>query len=184
MKTIGIVGSPRRNGNVDTLVQAVLAGAKEAGHETVKYDLNEMRFQGCQACNYCKSHGGSCRLNDDLAPLLKDLFEADAAVFGTPIYFFQPSGQFRLMQDRFYSFLRTDFSVTLKPGKKAVIVTSQANPDAAAFAGVVKGLEKMLELFGFEPPAVIQMIGGAAPDAVKTRKDLLDKAKAAGNALS
>ena len=183
MKTIGIVGSPRKNGNVDTLVQAVLAGAEEAGHKTVKYDLNTMKFQGCQACNYCKSHNGSCRLNDDLAPLLKDIVESDAVVFGTPIYFFQPSGQFRLMQDRLYSFLRPDFSVTLKPGKKAVIVTSQGNPDAAAFGSVITGLEKMLEISGFTPPAVVQMTGGAAPDAVKERKDLLDKAKAAGKAL-
>jgi len=183
MKTIGIVASPRRNGNVDTLVQAVLAGAKEAGHETVKYDLNGMKFQGCQACNYCKTHNGSCRLNDDLAPLLKDIAEADAVVFGTPIYFFQPSGQFRLMQDRLFSFLKTDFSVTLKPGKKAVIVTSQGNPDAAIFEGVIKGLEKMLAMYGFKPPAVIQMTAGNTPNAVKERLDLLDRAKAAGRAL-
>ena len=57
MKAIGIVASPRKNGNVDTLVQAVLSGAQEAGYETKKYNLNDMKFQGCQACNYCKSHG-------------------------------------------------------------------------------------------------------------------------------
>ncbi len=183
MKTIGIVASPRKNGNVDTLVQAVLAGAKEAGHETVKYDLNEMKFQGCQACNYCKTHNGTCRLNDDLAPLLKDIAEADAVVFGTPIYFLQPCGQFRLMQDRLFSFLKPDFTVTLKPGKKAVIVTSQGNPDAALFAGAVKGLEQTLTMYGFKPPAVIQMTAGNSPGAVKERQDLLDKAKAAGKAL-
>jgi multimeric flavodoxin WrbA len=31
MKAIGIVGSPRKNGNVDTLVQVVLDGARSAG---------------------------------------------------------------------------------------------------------------------------------------------------------
>ena len=34
MKVIGIVGSPRKNGNSETLVRAVLEGAKEKGHET------------------------------------------------------------------------------------------------------------------------------------------------------
>ncbi len=183
MKVIGIIGSPRKNGNVDTLVQAVLAGAGEAGHETKKYELNVMQYQGCQACNYCKSHEGACRLKDDLAPLLKDVAEADAVVFGTPIYFVQPSGQFRLMQDRFYSFLKPDFSVTLKPGKKAVVVTSQGNPDPAMFDGVIKGLEKMLGLYGFERPASIKMIAGNSPAAVKERKDLLAHARAAGKAL-
>ncbi len=183
MKVIGIVGSPRKNGNVDTLVQAVLSGASEAGHETKKYDLNLMKFQGCQACNYCKAHEGLCRLNDDLAPLLKDVTEADAVVFGTPIYFIQPSGQFRLMQDRLYSFMKPDFSVTLKPGKKAVIVTSQGNPDAAMFDGVIKGMEKMLVMYGFKQPVSIKMTAGNSPAAVKERKDLLDMAKAAGKTL-
>jgi len=38
---IGIVGSPRKNGNVDTLVSRVLEGAREAGLDTSKYLLND-----------------------------------------------------------------------------------------------------------------------------------------------
>jgi len=34
-KVIGFVGSPRKGGNTDTLVQAVLAGAADKGAETV-----------------------------------------------------------------------------------------------------------------------------------------------------
>ncbi len=60
MLAIGIVGSPRKNGNIDTLVGAVLDGAKEAGYTTERYNLNQMKNIGCQACNYCKSHDG-CR---------------------------------------------------------------------------------------------------------------------------
>lgn len=37
MKAIGIVGSPRKNGNVDTLVQTVLDGALDAGYQIAKY---------------------------------------------------------------------------------------------------------------------------------------------------
>jgi len=54
VKAIGIVGSPRKNGNVDTLVQAVLDGASESGYQTKKFYLNKMSYSGCQACNYCK----------------------------------------------------------------------------------------------------------------------------------
>ena len=61
MKAIGIVGSPRKNGNTDILVSRVLEGAREAGLDTSKYLLNEMKYSGCQACDYCKSHEG-CRL--------------------------------------------------------------------------------------------------------------------------
>ncbi len=37
MKVIGIVGSPRKHANTETLVQAVLDGAKEKGHETESF---------------------------------------------------------------------------------------------------------------------------------------------------
>ena len=70
-KAIGIVGSPRKNGNVDRLVQKVLDGAEEAGYQTMKYILNEMNYFGCQACDYCKS-AEECRIDDDLSGLLED----------------------------------------------------------------------------------------------------------------
>lgn len=108
MKALGIVGSPRRNGNVDTLVSKVLEGAQEAGLETSKYILNEMNYSGCQACEYCKSHD-HCRLDDDLTELFAEMKEADAVVFGSPIYFFLFSGQFKLMEDRMYSLIDAAF---------------------------------------------------------------------------
>ena len=55
--------------------------------------------------------------------------------------------------------------------------------DAAMFDGVIKNLEKMLMMYGFKQPAFIKMTAGNSPAAVKERKDLLDRAKAAGKAL-
>jgi multimeric flavodoxin WrbA len=182
VKAIGIVGSPRKNGNVDRLVQAVLDGAEEAGHEIKKYHLNEMNYSGCQACNYCKSHE-SCKLDDGLSPLLEGIREAGAVVFGSPIYFYLFTGQFKLMEDRMYSLIDAGFNSRLAPGKKAVIVTIQGNPDLSAFEKAATEFAGILELLGFEVAEIIRMGGGGAPDAVLERKDLLEKAKAAGKAL-
>jgi multimeric flavodoxin WrbA len=145
MKAIGIVGSPRKNGNVDTLVQTVLDGAKEAGHQIKKYNLNEMKYSGCQACNYCKSHD-NCRLDDDVSQLLRDIAEADAVVFGSPIYFYLFTGQFKLMEDRMYSFIDAGFNSRLRSGKKAIIVTIQGNPDLAAFEKAASDFAGILKL--------------------------------------
>lgn len=182
MKAIGIVGSPRKNGNVDTLVQTVLDGAKQAGYKIAKYNLNEMKYTGCQGCGYCKSHD-HCRLDDDVSKLLKDMSDAEAVVFGSPIYFYQFTGQFRLMEDRMYSFIDAGFNSRLRPGKKAIIVTSQGNPDPAAFEKVVTEFAGILERLGFVVKEIISMEKGGAPDAVLERKDLLDKARSAGLAL-
>lgn len=182
MNAIGIVGSPRKDGNVDRLVQAVLDGAEEAGYQTTKYHLNDLIYSGCQACNYCKSHE-KCKIDDDLSGVLKDMAEADAVVFGSPIYFYLFTGQFKLMEDRMYSFIDPGFNSRLRPGKKAVIVTSQGNPDLAAFEKAASEFAGILELLGFEVVETIQMADGNAPDAVLERKDLLDRAKAVGLAF-
>jgi multimeric flavodoxin WrbA len=176
------VGSPRKNGNVDRLVQAVLDGAEGAGYEINKYHLNEMDYSGCQACNYCKSHE-NCKIEDDLSGLLEDIKEAEAVVFGSPIYFNLFSGQFKLMEDRMYSFIDPGFKSRLRPGKKAVIVTSQGNPDLPALEKAADDFAEVLGFLGFEVAEIIRMANGGAPDAVLERKDLLEKAKSTGRAL-
>lgn len=182
MKAIGIVGSPRKNGNVDTLVQTVLDGALDAGYQIAKYNLNEMKYSGCQACGYCKSHD-HCRLDDDVSKLLKDIAEADAVIFGSPIYFYLFTGQFKLMEDRMYSLIDEQFNSRLRPGKKAIIVTSQGNPDLALFERAAMDFAGILKVLGFDVKEIIRMEKGGAPDAVLERKDLLDKARSAGLAL-
>ncbi|HON36680.1 MAG TPA: flavodoxin family protein [Methanothrix sp.] len=182
MKALGIVGSPRRNGNVDTLVSKVLEGAQEAGLETSKYILNEMNYSGCQACEYCKSHD-HCRLDDDLTELFAEMKEADAVVFGSPIYFFLFSGQFKLMQDRMYSLIDAAFVPRLRPGKRAIIVTSQGNADVASYAKAADDFALALKMLGFELKDIIRMVDGIAPDAALARKDMLDMARSAGAAL-
>lgn len=182
MKAIGIVGSPRKNGNTDTIVQAVLDGATEAGYETIKYRLNEMAYSGCQACRSCKETG-HCQVDDDASRLLQAMEKADAVIFGSPILFSQLAGQFRLFQDRMYSFLSSDFKVNFPPGKKAVIVTSQGGPDPTAHTSVIQQFAQMLQWYGFEVMDTIIMTGGGNPAAVKERKDLLEQANTAGQSL-
>ena len=157
-------------------------GAEEAGYQTEKYILNEMNYSGCQGCNHCKT-ADECKIDDDLTGLLEDIREADAVVFGSPIYFFLFSGQFKLMEDRMYSFIDPGFNSRLAPGKKAVIVTSQGNPDLSAFEKAADDFAEVLKFLGFEVVDIIRMANGGAPDAVLARRDLLEKARAAGRAL-
>lgn len=191
MKVIGIVGSPRKNANSETLVRAVLEGAKEKGHETEIFLLGEMSYQGCQACMYCKNHV-RCKLEDGLTPVMKAIEEADAIVLGAPIYMMQYSGQFKLFEDRFYQFLGTgsrrssegyDFKVSLKPGKKAIVITTQGNPDPKMFESTAKELAQVLTMFGFHVNDSILLTGGNSPSAARENKELIERAKEDGRAL-
>ena len=96
-KVIGFNGSPRKGWNTYQLVQSALEGARSAGAETKFYQLYDLKIRGCQGCMLCKKdekHAGKCVIKDDLTPILKEIQEADAVIFGSPIYFHYPHQQF------------------------------------------------------------------------------------------
>ncbi|MHA1555511.1 MAG: flavodoxin family protein [Candidatus Heimdallarchaeota archaeon] len=98
-KILGIIGSPRRGGNTETIVDEVLAGAKEAGAETDKIILNELTIAPCQGCYSC-SDKGKCQFDDDMDIINEKISESSVLVFGTPVYFWGPTGQFKVFTDR------------------------------------------------------------------------------------
>ncbi|MFX0009443.1 MAG: flavodoxin family protein [Candidatus Hermodarchaeota archaeon] len=98
---LGIVGSPRKRGNTDILVDEVLSGAKEAGAYTEKVLLNSLNIKPCQACNSCYKTG-NCIQNDDMSMLLEKMENSDIWVLGTPIYWWGPTAQFKAFLDRWY----------------------------------------------------------------------------------
>ena len=88
----------------------------------------------------CKTKRDTCILEDDLAPVLNAVKEADLLVLASPVYFGDLSGQMKCFFDRTYSYINPDFSSRVPPGKKAVMVLVQANPDEAQFADIFPAL--------------------------------------------
>lgn len=177
-KVVGVVASPRKGANTDAIVQAVLDGAKEAGAQTVKYYLNDLKYVGCQACMYCKQHK-ECRIDDDAKKVLNEIKSAEAVVFGVPMYFQQFNGQYRLFEDRMYSFMGTDFKPNW-PGTKAVLVVSQGNPNPSMSSGAIEQFKARANIIGFKLAETIVLLGGNKPTA---DKDVVQKAQATGKAL-
>jgi multimeric flavodoxin WrbA len=98
---LGIVGSPRRRGNTEILVDAVLQGAKEAGAVVEMLILNELDIAPCRACEICLATQ-ECVQQDDMAQVLTQMQHSDVWVLGTPIFFCGPSAQFKTFIDRWY----------------------------------------------------------------------------------
>ncbi|MFW9963552.1 MAG: flavodoxin family protein [Candidatus Sifarchaeia archaeon] len=98
---LGIVGSPRRGGNTETLVDTIIASATEQGAISEKVILNELKISPCQACNRCQ-RTGSCIHDDDMNELIPLMERSDVWILGTPIYWWGPTAQFKLFIDRWY----------------------------------------------------------------------------------
>jgi multimeric flavodoxin WrbA len=85
VKVLGISGSPHRHGNTETLLDAFLEGAREAGGEVDKVILRTLGFSPCQGCNACHKDG-VCVIEDDLIPLFDRILSMDAIALASPIY--------------------------------------------------------------------------------------------------
>jgi multimeric flavodoxin WrbA len=99
MRVCGIIGSPKKNGNVDLLVSQVLKGAQIREAETSKIYLNDLSIKPCQSCGV-DPNPNFCLFDDDMKVIYDALETCDAIVLGTPVYFDTVSAQTKLMIDR------------------------------------------------------------------------------------
>jgi multimeric flavodoxin WrbA len=106
MRVLGIVCSPRKDGNTEILVREALAAAQEAGCETEIILVANKNIGPCDACAACIKTG-VCKTNDDMQGIYEAMEKADAIVFGTPSYFSNVSAQAKAIMDRTYAFLFT-----------------------------------------------------------------------------
>ena len=106
MKIIAFNGSPRKNQNTATLLNKALEGAASQGAETELVHLYNLNYKGCISCFACKLKGGKsyghCSINDDLKPIFEKVEQADALIFGSPIYFGSISGEMRSFLERLH----------------------------------------------------------------------------------
>lgn len=100
MHVLGILGSPRIDGNTDLLLEEALRGARASGASAGKVVLNELRIAPCQECETVR-RDGTCAVRDDMERVYALVSEADAVIFASPIFFGSVSAQMKAMVDRF-----------------------------------------------------------------------------------
>ena len=83
-KVLILSGSPRKDGNSDLLCSEFMRGAQESGNEVQKIFVRSKKIVPCNACYYCRDHGGKCALNDDMSEILDAMQAADVIVMASP----------------------------------------------------------------------------------------------------
>jgi multimeric flavodoxin WrbA len=125
-------GSPRKNGTTDRLVDAFIAGTKEAGKTVSLFRVADLKIGGCLGCNHCFEELGVCIQKDDMLPILNALRQADAIVLASPVYYFGVTAQLKLAIDRTYALLKEGTTVK----RAALLMTCGAGTDAGAKSSV------------------------------------------------
>ena len=83
---MGIVGSPRKNGNTELLTAHALEALSEEGLETELVRLAGMDIRPCNACMVCTKEE-KCSIEDDLFPLYTRMKQADGIILASPVYY-------------------------------------------------------------------------------------------------
>ncbi|MFC1940458.1 flavodoxin family protein [Chloroflexota bacterium] len=99
MKSIGIVGSPRKNGNTEIITRHILKAISEEGIEAELIRLAGRDIRPCDACTACRS-GKICPIQDDLLPIYTQMKEADAIILTSPVYYGSATALLKALMER------------------------------------------------------------------------------------
>ncbi len=177
MRAVGILGSPRPEGNCATLLREVMKGAVEAGAETAFYDLGDMEVRFCRGCDSC-ALDGVCVIDDDMQTLYQELSHADLVVLASPVYFSGLSAQMKVMVDRcqclWHRYIPTHGRAAL------IMVGGMKEPQFRNGLSVARSL---FATVGLEPRDGLLVGGMNLPGEVATRPEVLRAARSLGESL-
>ncbi len=100
LKIVGILGSPRKNGNSEALLDAALKAFDKNNVRIERIVLNNLDFRPCIECGGCDKTG-ICVLKDDLVNVYKKVKESDILIIASPIFFGNISALTKMLIDRF-----------------------------------------------------------------------------------
>lgn len=172
------VWKPATDGSSTAIANHFLAAARDHGAEVQTFALHRLDYCGCKACSACKKQLDGCVINDDLAPVLDSLYDADVLVMATPVYFDGVNSKIIAFMERSCSYFKVDWAETeddcrLAPGKKLVFIMTQAQPESVG-EDIFGRFENFMGLLGFEERYLIRACRVISPEDIKGRDDILN----------
>jgi multimeric flavodoxin WrbA len=96
---LGVVGSPRIEGNTERVVAEALKAAEKDGAETELLRLADRDVKPCDACLSCRKTG-ECPILDDFNPIFEKMVQVDGIILASPVYFSSATPQMKALIDR------------------------------------------------------------------------------------
>ena len=173
---LGLVGSPRNGGNTHILVDEILRGAEDAGATVEKIDITRKKIAPCLACDSC-SRTGVCAQKDDMREVLDKMGQSDVWVFGTPVYWWGPTAQFKAFIDRWYGVQK---ELKEQRHKRIILAIPMGDTDERTARHTIGMFEDSLDWLENKAFATILAPGVDERGEAKERKEILTRAYQAG----
>ena len=177
MRTVCLLGSPRRGCNSDTLADRFIQRAESLNASVEKVTLSELSFNGCENLFRCKKDLDHCGQVDDLTPVLEAVAQAQVLVLASPVYFTSITGQLKLALDRFFSFFVPDYPTAkiksrLTPGRHLVFLQTQGEPETR-YGDLMDSFSASFKGLGYDHHHLVRACGVREPGDIKSDSSVL-----------
>lgn len=182
-EVVAFLGSPRRGGNSELLLDKAIAGAQKGGASVEKIVLAELTFAPCNGCEECAATG-VCTLHDDMSALYPKLEQAAGLILAAPTYFLGLPAQTKAFIDRCQALwakkYRLKQPIARHKGRRGLFIGTAAWKSPRVFQGslmVVRAFFATLEVASRE-----ELLYGGLEErgAIAKRPEALEEAFQAG----
>ena len=139
MKVLGILGSPRREGNTEILLDEALRGASDHGGLCEKIVLRDLKITPCLEIYKC-AEDGVCAIQDEMQGLFPKIIQAERLLLASPIFFYSVPALAKAMIDRCQSLWAKKYILKLPVSpiaeRKGVFISVAATRGKKLFDGV------------------------------------------------
>lgn len=175
-----LTSSPRKDGNSDLMAAEFIQGAKEAGHQILRFDAARKKVNGCRACQKCYTNGSACVFNDDFNEFAALAEQADTLVICTPLYWFNFPSQIKAVMDKWYSFMVAEKELRIK---EVMLLACGETDRLEDFDGMVKTYQSINDYMKWKDAGVLLALNvNQKGDILKT--DYLEQVHKMGRELS
>lgn len=183
-KVLAIGGSPRKGGNTDIIIKQIAAGLKAKNIECENVNLGNIDFKGCIGCERCRKDKICTTIHDGMSNLYPDILESQGLILVSPVHNYNITSWMKAFIDRLYCFYEFDnntrprnWSSRLANQKRKVVISAvceQNNRKDMGFA--IEAMQEPMEALGFEIVGILPVFKAFEKGAVKTQKNIMDKA--------
>lgn len=171
MKKVTIISTSLRHGsNSDMLAERFAQGAQSSGNQVEKISLAGKDISFCRGCLACQKLG-RCIIDDDANAIMHKVLNSDVVVWATPIYYYEMSGQMKVMIDRMNAMYSLDYRF-----RDVYLLTAAAEDDPQVPKRAETGLEGWIACFPKSRLARTLFCGGVDAPGTIRGNDKLEQA--------
>jgi len=187
----GVSGSPRVNGNSDSILKQILVGVSSENISSGYLNLSKIQFQGCMGCERCRKDKICTGLIDGMSMIYNNIISSKGLVLVSPAHNYNITSWMKAFIDRLYCFYnftndrpRNWSSQLANQDRKVVIAAICEQENSADMGFTIEAMKYPLKAIGYEIVDELSVFRIFDKGKVKEDQNAMEKAQNAGIRLA